>query len=157
MAVIESLIAGSEKLTEIFGNWPSFHDAEVLDLRLDRGDIQTDKSVYEFPALTLKIHVWELTNKTNSEGYLILLHHTLATLKFCDVADFQMQGFNHQNALMELVLKSEERTEGPSPYFAVKLEPAFGIEASFKCLRIEVIDVVPCSDTGELILSADSQ
>jgi hypothetical protein len=31
MPTIESLIAGSEKLTNLFGHWPSFHDAEVLE------------------------------------------------------------------------------------------------------------------------------
>jgi hypothetical protein len=32
MAAIDSLIVGSEKLTTIFGYWPSFHDAEVSEL-----------------------------------------------------------------------------------------------------------------------------
>jgi len=31
---IESFIDSSEKLTNVFGYWPSFHDAEVLDLHL---------------------------------------------------------------------------------------------------------------------------
>ena len=33
---IESFIDGSEKLVRIFGYWPSFHDAEVIDLHLWR-------------------------------------------------------------------------------------------------------------------------
>jgi hypothetical protein len=28
-------IEGAERLTQIFGRWPSFHDAEVLRVRLD--------------------------------------------------------------------------------------------------------------------------
>lgn len=31
------VIAGAELLTSLFGAWPSFHDAEVLRLALDRG------------------------------------------------------------------------------------------------------------------------
>jgi hypothetical protein len=54
-------------------------------------------------------------------GYLILRHHTLTTLKFSDATDFEMQGFNHQNALMKLRLSSQQRSEDPSPYFAVEL------------------------------------
>jgi hypothetical protein len=151
MASIESLIVGSEKLTTIFGYWPSFHDAEVLELRFWRGNIQTEKGIYDFPTLTLTIHVWELTKEVDPQGYLVLRHHTLTRLRFCDVDDFQMQGFNHQNAMMELALRNEQRTEGPSPYFAVEVNPAFGMGASFKCLRVEVLDAMPCSDDGKLI------
>ena len=39
MADIESLILGSGKLTQIFGYWPAFHDALVLDIHFWRGEI----------------------------------------------------------------------------------------------------------------------
>ena len=151
MQKVETLIVGSEKLTGIFGYWPSFHDAEVLELHFDRGNIQRDKGIYKFPILTLKIHVWQLTKEVNSKGYFVLRHHTITILSFCDVADFQMQGFNHQNAILGLSITSQERSKGPSPYFAVELEPAFGISASFKCLGVEVIDAFPCGDNGKVI------
>jgi hypothetical protein len=151
MASIESLIVGSEKLTRIFGHWPSFHDAEVLELHFWRGDTQADKGIYDFPVLTLTVHVWELTKEYDAEGYMVLRHHTLTRLRFFDVEDFQMQGFNHQNSIMELKVRSAERVERPSPYFAAEVEPAFGIAASFKCLRVEVLDAVPCSDEGKAI------
>lgn len=151
MANIESLIKGSHKLTEAFGYWPTFHDAEVFELHFLRGRVDADKGVYDFPVLTLRIHVWELTKDVSSEGYLVLKHHTLTTLRFSDVDDFQMLGFNHQNAIMELSLTSHERTNGPSPYFAVEVVPAFGISASFKCLRIEVVDAAVCTDDGVVI------
>jgi hypothetical protein len=151
MEKIESLISGSEKLTNVFGYWPSFHDAEVLELHLDRGTIQTDKGIYKFPVLTLTIHVWELTKEVNSEGYLVCRHHTVVTLNFCDVSDFQMEGFNHQNAMLELSIISRQRSEGPSPYFVVELVPAFGMGASFECLQVEVIDAVPCAENGKAL------
>jgi len=151
MANFETLIVGSEKLTTIFGYWPSFHDAEVLELHFWRGNIQTEKGIYDFPVLTLTIHVWELTKEVDPHGYLILRHHTLTRLRFYDVHNFEMQGFNHQNAMMELVLTREQRNEGPSPYFAVRVVAAFGMGASFKCLRVEVVDAVTCSDDGKLV------
>src|ERR1700685_3432465 len=148
MANIELLIRGSEKLTDIFGYWPSFHDAEVLDLHFWRGRSDISKGVYDFPVLTLGIHLWELTKEVNTEGYLVLRHHTLTTLRFSDVHDFEMRDFNHQNSIMELTLSSHERTKPPSPYFAVQLVPAFGINASFKCIGVEVVDAVPCAADG---------
>jgi len=67
-----------------------------------------------------------------------------------------MQGFNHQNAMMGLALSSEQRSEGPSPYFAVEVEPAFGMGASFKCLRMEVIEAVAWSNEGKAVTDSPS-
>ena len=106
------------------------------------------RGIYKFPTLNLRIHLWELTKKVDSEGYLILRHHTLTTLMFRDVSDFQMRGFNHQNALMRLTLTSQERTDGPSPYLSVVLEPAFGMGASFECLGMEVLNAAPRTENG---------
>jgi hypothetical protein len=32
--------------------------------------------------------------------------------------------------------------------FAVDFEPAFGIDATFTCLRIEIVEAVPCDAEG---------
>lgn len=151
MSSIESLIRGSDKLTRIFGFWPTFHDAEVFDLHLWRGVIDSDKGIYNFPVLTLTVHLWQLTKEVSPEGYLVLKSHTLCTLRFSDLGDFEMEGFNHQNAIMELSIATRERTKPPSPYFAVEVAPAFGMGASFTCLHIEVVDAIPCADDGSVI------
>jgi hypothetical protein len=134
MPEIESLIVGSEKLTSIFGRWPSFHDAEVHELLFQRGHIDTDAGVYEFPHLTIKLRLWLLTSDLDQKGYYVSTKHTLATMKFFDVDNFKMEGFT--------------REEGPSPYFEVDFEPSFGIDATFTCSRIEIIEAVPCNVEG---------
>jgi hypothetical protein len=149
MSEIAPLIIGSEKLTSIFGQWPSFHDAEVHELHLARGHIDTENQVYEFPSLTIKLHLWLITNDVNQKGYLVLTKHTLTTMKFYDVDNFKMEGFNHQNAIFGLGIEQKTRDEGgPTPYFAVDFEPSFGIGATFTCSRIEIADVVPCNAEG---------
>ena len=75
-------IGGSEKLTRIFGGWPSFHDAEILKLDLWRGDVEPERELYVFPVLTLLIHVWDLTRETDAEGYMISRNHMLVSLRF---------------------------------------------------------------------------
>jgi hypothetical protein len=95
MANIESHIAGSQKLIDIFGRWPSFHDAEVVELNFWRGQVKPgvwDDSTI-MPVLTAKIHIWI----------------ALATLRFEDVDDFRMEGFNHQNAIFGLSISVEDR------------------------------------------------
>ena len=59
MENIQTLIEGSKKLTDIFGYWPSFHDAEVIDLHFSRGDVEPDADQYIFPLLRVNLHVWK--------------------------------------------------------------------------------------------------
>ena len=59
-----ALIEGSEKITEIFGYWPSFHDAEIINFHLWRGDVDAGRNRYIFPVLTLLVNLWELTAHT---------------------------------------------------------------------------------------------
>ena len=151
MAEIESLIQGSDKLKSVFGYWPSFHDAEVIEIHFWRGDIDTDNSKYVFPILTAKLHLWEITREVGPGGFLGRRNHTLARLRFYDVNDFKMEGFNHQNAILGLRLASCERIEGPSPLFDVHFDPAFGMGATLTCSRIEVLDAVPCTENGSEI------
>jgi hypothetical protein len=148
MSDIAALILGSEKLTSIFGRWPSFHDAEVHEIQLERGHIDTENGVYEFPRLTAKIHLWQMTTDLDSKGYFVLAKHTLVTMKFYDVDNLKMEGFNHQNVIFGLGIEQRTRDEGPSPYFAVDFDPSFGIEATFTCSRIEVIEAEPCDAEG---------
>ena len=146
---IAAHITGSEKITDVFGYWPSFHDAEIINFHLWRGDVDPERDRWVFPVLTLLVHLWELTNQTGPDGFLICKHETLATLRFHEVDKLRMVGFNQQNAIFHLGIERKERDSRPSPYFAVTLEPAHGIDATFECLQIEVVDAKPHSGKVE--------
>jgi hypothetical protein len=146
MSDIASVISGSEKLTQIFGRWPSFHDAEVIELTLWRGRVVEDHE----PILTLKVHLWEMTPEVDSRGYYLRRNHTLCTFRFRGVDEFSMDGFNYQNVILELSIEEKEGNKRPSPYFAVQIDTSFGMESSFECLQIEVVDAAPCSEDGVL-------
>ena len=152
MENIESLIQGGEKLTGIFGYWPSLDDAEIIDLHFWRGAMEPDQGRYDFPVLTLRIHVWELTNDVNSKGFLVLKHDTLTTRRFFDVDDFRMEGFNHQNAILELSVSRKQRAEGPLTLLRVHIDPAFAMGASFSCLRVQFVGAIPCNEVGKPIV-----
>jgi Immunity protein 50 len=145
---IESFIQGSEKLTNIFGYWPSFHDAEVHALNFRRSEIETERNIYVFPVLKVKIHLWELTDESNPAGFLARLHHTLATICFKDVHEFEMSGFNHQKAILSLSIAREARTEGPSPVFKIRFDEAYGMQATLICSKIEIVTAVVCDENG---------
>ena len=148
-AAVETFIKGSEKLLQIFGHWPSFHDAEIINLHLWRGNVNPEMDLYQFPVLTLDVHHWELTKQVDAKGYFVLQHHTRTTLTFSDVQTVHLNGFNHQNAILGLSIKRLERAKLPSPYFSVEIVAAFGLEALLTCLSVEVTTAFACDSDGE--------
>lgn len=149
MCTPEAIVEHSERLTRVFGGWPSFHDAEVVEVHLWRGDVDPERNRYVFPVLTVKLHLFELTDQTDSRGFLVTARHTLATLRFHDLeADLELAGFNHENAIFGLTISRQRRDDGPSPYLAVEFEPSFGMGARFKCRRAEVVEAAPCNPRG---------
>lgn len=54
-----SKIKNSNLLVEILGQWPSFHDAEVLKIVLDRAP----SGQYCGPNLEAHIHVFQMTSR----------------------------------------------------------------------------------------------
>lgn len=153
MSRIESLVDGSQKLMALFGTWPSFHDAEVIDLHFWRGHVRPgdrdDANV--FPILTIKIRILEATQPgANHAG-----NDSIVTLRFHDVSDFKMDGFNHCNQIVGLSIETQARgkfldgTDLP-PYLVVRFEPGFGVGASFHCFRAEIVGVERCAEDEEL-------
>jgi hypothetical protein len=135
-------------LTRVFGYWPSFHDAEVINLHLWRGDVNPELGKYQFPILTLDIHHWELTKEVDDRGFLVTRYQRRSKLEFRDVHGFSMSGFNQQNSMLGLYIERLERSEGPSPFFKVEIAPAFGMSASFTCREAEVAESLPCDEEG---------
>jgi Immunity protein 50 len=148
MQPTESLVQGSEKLLAIFGRWPSFHDAEVMEIRLSRtpkGDGgKRDRRV----ELLAKIHTWNMTNDVDSTGYYVLKNHTLVTLRFSGVEELKLEGFNHQNVIFGLTIQPKEDSDSGSSRFHVEFDPSFGFDAIFDCSAIEVVDATPVSKTA---------
>jgi len=137
-------IAGAEDLVAIFGYWPSFHDAEVLWVRFDRrpfGDGQ--------PTLEALVHAFEITSEVSADGYYVLRHHVLVHLRFRDVVELRLVGFNHQNALMGLILTDLRDRQMERVLWEVKFDSAFGVNSTFQCHSVEVFSVVPCNKAGE--------
>jgi hypothetical protein len=141
-------IAGANQLVAVFGYWPSFHDAEMLWLRLDRrahGD-----GCYG-PTLEALVHAFEMTSEVGADGSYVLRHHVLVHLRFLDVVELRLEEFNFQNALMGLTITDLRDRQMERVRWAAHFESAFGVDASFQCYAVEVVSVIPCSNVGEPI------
>ena len=78
----------------------------------------------------------------------VLRHHTLTTLRFEGVDEFEMNGFNRQNVIFSLSIEREQGISNPDSVYTVTISSSYGAELRFKCLSIEVADAVSCSPTG---------
>jgi Immunity protein 50 len=144
MASIETIVENAPLLVRHFGEWPSFHDAEVLDVHCWRGRIKPgdwdDSNV--MPVVTMKILFTRATD-------------VAATFRFHDVEQITIDGFNHNNMIADFTVTTEERgffTNGEKlpPWRVVSITRAFGMAASFRCMRIEVLDATFCLPPDEL-------
>lgn len=141
---VERFIQNSALVTNVFGYWPTFHDAEVINLSLDRGLFEPEAQSFLMPFLIVSIEHWELTSEVNAKGYFVLRKRTISTLRFNEVDQLHLENFNHQNAIYGLTLNRLE--EDGRTTFNVEFEGAHGIDATFQCGSIEVLTVRPLTE-----------
>jgi len=132
MAKIENI----HLLEDVFGYFPSFHDAEVLRIVLDR------ESNGLLPTLEALIHVFEMTSEVRDRKY-VLKNHTLVMFQFQEIDGIELNGFNHQNVLQGLSIKDISDRQLESLKFDVTFDGVFGVDASFKCRAITIVSVAP--------------
>ena len=144
MQSVVDRISEAEKLVAVFGYWPSFHDAEVISLKLDRRPNEKGFS----PALETQIHTFEPTNEVDEHGYYVLQHNVLVSLRFLDVEELRLDDFNHQNVLFGLEISDLREGQSENIFFQVRFDASFGMGASFQCRAIEVVEVTPCNEKG---------
>jgi hypothetical protein len=133
---LEPTFEGADRLRAVFGTWPSFHDAEVLSVHLDRrGD--------DGPTFETTIHVFERTPEIDLTGHFVLRHHTLVTFRFSGVQLEGMAGINRQNVLEDLVITELLPDENDGRRWRVALVPVYGLGATLECASAAVTDVRP--------------
>ena len=130
---IESNIQNGHLLTDIFGRWPSFHDAEVLRITLDRGGAQSF-----VPYLQATIHVFEMTSQIDERGRYVLKNHVAAALRFNEIYELSLEDFNQQNVLQGLYIVDVSNRQMERIKFDVTIEGIHGVTAKLQCNSISV-------------------
>ena len=114
-------IPGRDEVMKWFGEWPSFHDAEILELYLDRSG----------PSW-VKLHAWLTTNRTDDKGYFILEKHAVVTFTFDDISDLKLDDFSSQNVISCLLLTRR------ADRLRISLGPCYGIAGYIEAKAITV-------------------
>lgn len=130
-----SSVVGGDELLAWFGQTPTFHDAEIVSLSLNRSGISE-----------LKVHGWIMTDEVDPRGYIVLDKHAVVTFEFTGIMDLQLDGFSRQNVIAGLVLQ-EATDRGRASYYAlpeeegdieIELLPCYGLDGFVRAKKIAI-------------------
>src|ERR1043166_6211047 len=99
---------GRQSLLDWFGD-PCFHDAEVLELKLDREGLSH-----------IRIYAWNTLKETDASGHYILDRQAVVTFTFQRISEIDLKGFG-QNVIASLQVQRSENL------FRLTLEECVGI------------------------------
>lgn len=91
---------------------PSLHDAEVVELLLDRTNARC----------RVKIHGFQMTPDLDGKGFYVSTKHVVITFQFNKVEKLELTDFNHQNVLDDVGL-----TRQSSGNFLFDMKPCYGL------------------------------
>lgn len=134
-----------QAVTDFYGCWPSFHDAEVHSISIGRDTLLFD-DVTEV-SLELVVHCFQMTQSVKDDGYLDLLKHSLVHFEFKEVDHVTLAHFNHQNAIYGLGF--EDANSDPAR-FKVSIVGAHGLDGSFTAGKGRIISITECSEKGRI-------
>jgi uncharacterized protein (DUF433 family) len=126
--VAELQLPGLQDLISWFGYFPSFHDAEVVSINLDRAGVSR-----------VAVHSFQMTNETDDTGHYICKKHVVVTFVLERIRDLSIDGFNSQNVLNGISI-----ARGLDHYELV-LEEIHGVGGKFQAgaMRIELNPGIP--------------
>jgi hypothetical protein len=125
-------VENREALIHALGEWPTFHDAEVISVSLNRGDPSG-------PVLTLEVYTFTVSSQTDSRGWFVKPREVIVVMEFLDVSSATLMDFNAQNVLSSLRIFEDSTT--PESFLKVVLSPLYGLSAEFNCQRARVRSV----------------
>jgi hypothetical protein len=144
-------------LTDIFGYWPSFHDAEIHEVNLNVSDREPWVVGSASPVMEMSIHAFEMTKDLTPNGSFVLTKHIMTRLRFRNVEGLQLSDFSFQNCIFELVFGIEPMSyphgggpvDGPPPnVLTVRIYSSVGLSGQFKCQSAEVLSAISCDEYG---------
>ena len=114
-------IPGSAEVISWFGRWPSFHDAEIVELHLHR----------RRPS-SITLFTWTITGKVDDRGYYICEKHALVTFTLSNITELSLKDFSHQNVISSLQLDQTQKG------FLIDLAGCYGLHGHLEAESVTV-------------------
>jgi len=128
--LLSQIQGGDDLLTWFGGRAPSFHDAEIVSVVLER----------ERERCVIAMHVFETTTELDAGGHFVTKKHVVVRFELERVSALELSDLNHQNVIYGLTLM---RT--PDDEYSLELEPCHGLSGSVTArdLKIVLIPGIP--------------
>jgi hypothetical protein len=137
-------IPGADEVLKVFGRWPSFHDAEVVRFLLERS-----ASTGAGPCIVADIRAFEMTREVGTDGKYVLKNQTLVSFHFSGVDQVELNGFNGQNVLWDLVVVDIRDRQMEDLRYEITFASSYGMGARFFCREVAVAGVRLWQPRGE--------
>jgi hypothetical protein len=122
-------IPGGSELVECFCHDPEFHDAEIVQVILNRRSRSS-----------ISIHIW-------SNDPFDIAKHVVVTFSLADIADLRFENFSHQNVLNGLTVRPAPERKDRQPYYGrdphpedveIELRPCYGFSGFIRARAIGI-------------------
>ncbi len=127
----EEVILGAYKILAIYGRWPDMHDFEVSKVIFER-ELPDDEYG---PFITVFVHMWS----ADKNGYS---KHNIVGIRFNNVIEHDSSGFNHQNVIDDITIKSD-KDNADNQIYHINVPDIFGFGASITCRSIGITSIEP--------------
>jgi hypothetical protein len=127
-----SMVEGGEVLAAAFGGWPSFHDAEVLQVELDRRG----------PDMLLGLYTFRAGPGVDERGAYAKSNELRVDFRFRSISELHIEEFNEQNVLAYIHFERDESL------IRVELQGLYGLSGRLLCEGIQVIRVEQLAPEG---------
>lgn len=114
-------LPGASELVTWFGYFPSFHDAEVVSLHLNR----TGESI-------LRVHTWETTRELDEKGFFVQRRHVVVEFALENITALYLNDFSQQNVISGLTLNKTETG------FRLEFGPCYGLAGTIEAEKISL-------------------
>ena len=134
-------IKGSEKLIAALGEWPTFHDAEVVLFSAERA--LPVKVGYNIAQLVIHLRRYSSTGEGTANYQMVLTKSVLAKFVFSLACNLELFDFNHQNVIDSFTVSAIQTDELAN--LSVNIESIWGFGGSFRCSAVELesVEVLP--------------
>lgn len=132
-------VPGGAELLAWFGYVPSFHDAEIISLHLNR----KGESV-------LTVHTWETATERETDAWPPYIKNVVVSFTLEEITELKLEDFSIQNVIYGLVLRkiankapsfNMQRLQPPEPLpdlFEIILEPCYGLWGKIQARRVSI-------------------
>jgi hypothetical protein len=106
-------VPGASTVISWFGSWPSFHDAEVLSVRIERDQPSS-----------VRVRTWTTSSRTDESGHFAREREATVVFQFSGIRSLRLEGedADRQNVLGALSIEGDEGTG-----YTLDLGPSYGL------------------------------